>query len=617
MLGTRGPQRGLFEADTLYADFVGRDTFYGWLASQRGELFPDELFLPMYIDGWGRPSVPPSLLATALVLQTYEGVSDAEAVARAAYDLRWKVALGVDVDAKPFAKSTLQEFRAQLIVHEQARTLFEESLELAKRRGKLRRDRPLKLALDTTPIFGRGAVKDTYNLLADGIVRVLRVLARQAGIRPGDREGFAAWATATGYGEYVGHATGETSVKGGAALDWDDEAARAQFLATLVRDADRLLERVRVARTALPAGSAEERALVDVAGVLSRVLGQDVERQETGPVIREGTAPDRLVSVHDPEMRHGRKSAAKRFDGHKGAVAVDTDAQLITAVDVLAGNAPDATGALALVEASEAATGSPVDETYGDCAYGDGDTRQAFADAGRVLHAKVPMLPNHGGFPKTAFYIDLAAHPGHPSPTCSCPGGHTTAKLAPAGRGRHVFVFPAAVCAACPLRPQCLTEPNGRDGTAGARRRTGRTILLHPQEALLQAARRFQRSPAFATVRRRRQAAEHRLARLVQLGIRQARYVGRAKTLFQLLLAATVANLTLLAHVASVGTGAGATLVVSIALRAAGLPFLIACPLAPVAPPTCAVRHFVRRPRHRPARCLRYSPRITAFRPDF
>jgi transposase len=211
MLGKRSAQRGLFEADTLYAAFVGRDgrtTFYGWLASQRGELFPDELFLPLYVDGWGRPSVPPSVLATALLLQTHDGVSDDEAVARAAYDLRWKVALGVDVDARPFAKSTLQEFRAQLIVHDQARTLFQESLELAKRRGALRRDRALKLALDTTHILGRGAVKDTYNLLADGIARVLRVLARHAGVRRGDREGFRAWATAAGYGRYAAHATG-------------------------------------------------------------------------------------------------------------------------------------------------------------------------------------------------------------------------------------------------------------------------------------------------------------------------------------------------------------------------------------------------------------------------
>ena len=125
MLGKRGPQRGLFEADTAYGAFVGRDSFYGWLASQRGELFRDEEFAGLYVLDNGRPSVPPSLLATALVLQTYDGVSDDEAKQRADYDLRWKVALGVELDARPFAKSTLQEFRAQLIVHEEQAAIFQ------------------------------------------------------------------------------------------------------------------------------------------------------------------------------------------------------------------------------------------------------------------------------------------------------------------------------------------------------------------------------------------------------------------------------------------------------------------------------------------------------------
>jgi Transposase DDE domain/Transposase domain (DUF772) len=603
MLGTRGPQRGLFEADALYADYVGRGTFYGWLAAQRGELFPDELFLPLYVAGWGRPSVPPSLLATALVLQTYEGVSDEEAAQRAAYDLRWKVALGVEVEARPFAKSTLQEFRAQLVVHDQARALFQESLELAKRRGRLRRDRKLRLALDTTPILGRGAVKDTYNLLADGIVRVLRVLARQAGVRRGDRAGFAAWATAAGYGPYAAHAAGSPSVKGAAALDWDDAAARARFLGDLVAAADRVLEQARRVRGALPEGSPEEAALVAAAGVLSRVLCQDVERRESGPAIVHGTAPDRLVAVHDPEMRHGRKSASKRFDGHKAAVAVDTEAQLITAVDVLAGNAPDAGDAVELVAQTEAATGCAVEETYGDCAYGGGETRQAFADAGRVLHAKVPVLPNHGGFPKTSFRLDLDGPAG---PTCTCPGGHTTAKLAPTSRGRRVFVFPAATCAACPLRARCLTEPNGRPG---AGRRTGRTILLHPQEALLQAARAFQRSPAFAAVRRRRQAAEHRLARLVHLGVRQARYRGRTKTRFQVLLAATVANLTLLAYADLEAAGGPRPGIHAAAVATAVVFSLLALPARRRTRPE---PHAAASVRWRPTGC-----NLTTFRPAF
>ena len=95
---------------------------------------------------------------------------------------RWR--LGIELEARPFAKSTLQEFRAQLIVHDQTRAIFQRSLEVAKRRGVWKKGKApderqhIKLALDTTHILGRGAVKDTYNLLADGIVQVLRGLAR-------------------------------------------------------------------------------------------------------------------------------------------------------------------------------------------------------------------------------------------------------------------------------------------------------------------------------------------------------------------------------------------------------------------------------------------------------
>src|SRR3954451_21803995 len=135
MLGKRGPQRGLFEADTAYLTFVGRDSFYGWLASQRGELFRDEAFAGLYVLDNGRPSVPPSLLAVALVLQTYEGVSDEEAKQRGDYDLRWKVALGVELDDGTFAKSTLQEFRAQLILHQDQGLIFRASVVLANRQG--------------------------------------------------------------------------------------------------------------------------------------------------------------------------------------------------------------------------------------------------------------------------------------------------------------------------------------------------------------------------------------------------------------------------------------------------------------------------------------------------
>ena len=530
MLGKRGPQRGLFEADTLYGEFVGRDSFYGWLASQRGELFRDEEFAGLYAVSNGRPSVPPSLLATALVLQTYAGVSDDEAKQRADYDLRWKVALGVGVDARPFAKSTLQEFRAQLIVHEQAALIFRRSLELARRRGRFRTKggerRQLTLALDTTNILGRGAVKDTYNLLADGIVKLARVLAGLAGER------LAAWAERHGYGRYVT----APSPKGTFELDWGDAGQRRCVLGEIVADADRLLELARQARAGLAPGSPAEAVLLEAAGLLSRVLVQDVERRADGPALKQGVAEDRLVSVHDPEMRHGRKSARKRFDGHKAAVAVDADERLITAVAVLPGNAQDHERALALVEQSEAATGCAVAETLADGAYGDGETRQAFADAGRRLVAKVPAEQNGGRFTKGDFTLDVEAG------TCSCPGGQQSRDFWPRPGGGGLFRFAADVCAACPLRAQCLKG------------RGGRSVRVHPQEGLLQAARAEQASPAGRRYRARRQVVEHRIARLVQLGIRQARYIGRTKTLFQLLLAATVANLTLLAHTATEGS---------------------------------------------------------------
>jgi transposase len=531
MLGKRGPQWGLFEADTAYGAFVGRDSFYGWLASQRGELFRDEAFAGLYVLDNGRPSVPPSLLAVALVLQTYEGVSDDEAKQRADYDLRWKVALGVELDARPFAKSTLQEFRAQLIVHQEAAAIFQQSLELAKRRGKFRtksgEKRKLKVALDTTNILGRGAVKDTYNLLGDGIIKLARVLATLSG------QPLTAWADEHGYGRYVG----PTSLKGTAEIDWGDASERRRFLGAIVSDADRLLEQTRVARTGLDEGSAAEATLLEAAGLLSRVLVQDVERREDGPTIKEGVAKDRLLSVHDPEMRHGRKSASKRFDGYKAAVAVDTDEPIITAVAVLAGNAPDAEGALALIEQTEANTGCAVDKTMGDCAYGSGETRQAFADAGRTLVAKVPGTSNQGCFPKTAFVLDLEAR------SATCPAGQTTQDFKPSPAGGGQFHFALAICAACPLRAQCV------------RGASGRTVAVHPQERLLQQARALQASPAFVEYRHRRQMVEHRIARLVQLGIRQARDVGTPKIRFQLLMAAAVANLTYLAATAGQSPG--------------------------------------------------------------
>ena len=216
MLGKRSDQKGLWEADRLYLDYVGQDTFYGLLAALRGQLFSDDDFAEIYCPDNGRDSVPPSLLATALLLQTYDKVSDAETKARADFDIRWKVALGIEIEDRPFAKSTLQLFRAQLILHEKVREVFESSLRLARQSGYLKK-RGMRVALDTTYILGRGAVKDTYNLLADGIVKLLRVLAAVANIAVGE------WAEGQGYERYFG-----SSIKGEATIDWSNRKARAE-----------------------------------------------------------------------------------------------------------------------------------------------------------------------------------------------------------------------------------------------------------------------------------------------------------------------------------------------------------------------------------------------------
>ena len=354
MLGERSDQRGLWEADRLYLDHVGRDTFYGLMASLRGRLFRDADFAAFYCLDNGRDSVPPSLLATAprflggrlccsspttrSATPRPRAERTSTSAGRACPRPRPGVALGIEVEDRPFAKSTLQVFRAQLILHGKVRGVFESSLRLARESGYLKR-RSMKVALDTTNILGRGAVRDTRNLLADGIVQLVRALAQLKGINVGQ------WAKSQGYHRYLG-----SSVKGEAAIDWSDKRARTALLAEIVADADRLLELSRQAQGELAEDGAERQQIVAGAELLGQLPLQDIERKSSdgdgddGVSLKDGVSRDRMMSVHDPEMRHGHKSSSRRFDGHKAAIVVDTDSQLITAVEVLPGNAPDNLG---------------------------------------------------------------------------------------------------------------------------------------------------------------------------------------------------------------------------------------------------------------------------------
>jgi hypothetical protein len=507
MIGTRSNQMPLFDVGNVFDIKLQPGSFHAQLAVAAPRLFKDEDFAAFYKDKLGRPSVPPSLLALTTLLQHESGVSDEEAINRTTYDLRWSAVLKKEAGQPLCAKSTLQLFRAHLILHPEVKTIFLSSIKEAKRTGLLK-GQALSVALDTKPILGRGAVQDTFNLLATGIRQLGRALAQHSQQKPDD------FLSSNQLERYT-----ESSIKGSANLDWSDEIAKNALLTQIVEDARHLLS--------LAASSQPE--VSKAASLLEQLLLQDIEVKRTDDAgeqasIKEGTAKGRIPSATDSDMRHGRKSASKRFNGHKADVAVDQDSQIIVAFEVLSGDAGDASGALSLVEQAETNTGLTVEETTGDCAYGGGPTRQAFSEADRELLAKVPQeVSRNGQFAKSAFEIDL----DHDRVTC--PAGQTATTLHTSPEGKKTFVF-GSVCAQCPLRPQCTTSTSGR------------SVSVHPQEAQLKAARAYQKTPEGKARLRKRVVVEHRLARLGQLGIRQARYFGRAKTRFQLMLASSLAN---------------------------------------------------------------------------
>ena len=507
MIGKRPSQMPLFDVGNVFELELDPKSFHAQLALAAPRLFKDEDFAAFYNEKKGRPSVPPSLLALATLLQHEAGVSDEEAIDRTAYDLRWAAVLRKEAGQPLCAKSTFQLFRAHLTLDPEVQTIFAASIQEAKRTGLLK-GQALHIAIDTKPIRGRGAVQDTFNLLATGIDQLARALARQAGQKTEE------FLIAHDLQRYT-----EASLKGSADIDWADDEAKAALLTQVVSDAKRLLALATDADPKIRAA----------AKLLEQLLLQDVEvrKGDDGKeqaTIKEGTAKERIPSATDPEMRHGRKSASKRFNGYKTSIAVDEESQIIVGLDVLSGDAGDATDTLSLVEQAEANTDEKVASTTGDCAYGGGPTRKEFADANRELLAKVPQEASRNGqFSKSAFDIDLDKD------QVTCPAGVTTTHFHPTPNGGKTFVFGSA-CADCPLRSRCTTS------------QTGRSVSVHPQEAQLKAARAYQASTEGKARLRKRVVVEHRLARLGQLGMGQARYFGRAKTRFQLMIACSLAN---------------------------------------------------------------------------
>jgi Transposase domain (DUF772) len=167
MLGHRNPQRSLFQAQA-WPNRVPADSFYARLGAVIEQLFTDDDLAEMYCLDNGRPSLPPSLtpalasgasVSGILLLQFYDDVSDAEAIARLNFDLRWKVALTLDLDCDPPNSSSLSIFRRRLLEHGQERYAFDRLLAVGRASGFL--PEKVSVLIDTTPQLGAGAVQDT------------------------------------------------------------------------------------------------------------------------------------------------------------------------------------------------------------------------------------------------------------------------------------------------------------------------------------------------------------------------------------------------------------------------------------------------------------------------
>lgn len=505
--GSAPRQADLFRDTTEFcAPLVRADSIHALLARECHTLFPDELFGDLFATGVGRRSVPPLVVAVVMVLQRLEGLSDREAVERFTFDARWKYACGgLPFDYPGFAHTVLVDMRARLARSDRPDRIFERTLEIARGAGLL----GVRRVLDSTPLYDAVATMDTVSLVRSAIRGVLATA--------GDREpGLRA----------VLRRDDDYRTGGKPAADWDDAAARAALVDALARDGEAVLTALEGEPLAPP--------LAEAAALLATVLGQDLEAGPDGRIrIARRVAPDRVISTVDPEARHGHKTQARSFDGYKGHVALDPDAELVTATAVTPGNAGDASVALALLadDLAEAGESEPEPVTvYGDAAYGTGPLLATLEAAGAVSRVKVqPASGVPGHFTKDDFAVDLAAG------TVTCPAGRTAPLI------RHTPGFEArfrSACATCPLAARCTTAADGR------------RVRIGPHEAHLAAGRAASRDPAWlADYRATRPKVERKLAHLMRRrhGGRRARVRGTPKVAADFSLLAAAVNLARLA----------------------------------------------------------------------
>jgi IS5 family transposase len=452
-LGRAQAGQGFDNPRDLLGDRLREGSVYRLLADHGHAMFPDGYFADLYSGAVkGRPTVPARVVATAMVLQAFEGLSDREACDRLEVDLRWQAAAGVDTAYRAFHPTVLVGMRNKLRASDRPRRLFEDTKVAARAAGAVKgRAR----VLDATAVYDAVATQDTVTQLRSAIRKVLSALDKAGSPVAGQvRQSLRRDDDYAGLGKPP--------------CDWDDPAAREALVDELVRDALAALGALDGQLLPLPG--------IEAAGLLALVAGQDVEQGDDGVFrIARKTARDRVISTVDTQARHGHKSRNRRFDGYKAHLSVDPDSELIDEVALTPANSPDRDAAGQLLAGLTDGEDKP--EVVGDSAYGDAATRADLEARGFTVTAKCPPARNSAGrFSKDRFTVDLQRG------TVTCPAGQVAVITAAASGGKASF---RPWCAACPLRTACTSA------------RRGRTIAIHPQEAILQKARAAQRDPAW------------------------------------------------------------------------------------------------------------------------
>ncbi len=491
---------------------------FGFLRMHRRALFDDafqeELASVYRQSGAGRAAHPPAFMAMVVLLQAYTKMSDAEAVQQCVVDLRWQMVLDCLGATEPvFSQGALHNFRHRLIEHDLDRRLLERTAALAKETRAFDAKKlptTIRIAADSKPLQGAGRVEDTLNLLGHAARDVVRCIAALTG------EDADTVATEAGIPLLL-----ESSTKVALDTDWTDPKRKVQALDKLMKQLGSLFCYI---QSQLPE-EATQPPLRDPLEVLHQIIEQDLEPDPDDSKgkrvrVRRGVAKDRRVSVTDPDMRHGRKSRSKAFNGFKQHILVDVDRTLVLACAVVGANRREHEAMPALRQDL-----GRFEETVGEVLVDRGYTTSEFAEVASrngwtVLSKPRQMPPNGGRFTKRDFVFNLRER------TVTCPAGQTQGfSLGQQTR------FDAEECQACALSERCTRSPRGRG------------LNISDDELEQQRYLRLSKSRAGRRKLRGRIPVEHRFAHLKQKQGDTARYLGERANLFDLRRTAAVLNL--------------------------------------------------------------------------